>query len=102
MLRQAPHLPHPREERRLARSARARSMARLVNVALFAAVLGAIWQERALAPPVHDQMQSMAVRVADLMGGSDVLQAYFPRGTDGLSAAADTGLADTLTRKLSQ
>ncbi|MCZ0812770.1 MAG: hypothetical protein ACQEVT_03995 [Pseudomonadota bacterium] len=102
MQRHAPHLTHPREERRLARSARARSLARLVNVALFAAVLGAIWQERALAPPVHDQMQSMAVRVAGLMGGSETLQAYFPRGADGLSASADTGLADALTRKLSQ
>ncbi len=59
-----------------ARAKRARGWARIVNVALFAAVLTAIWQERALAPPVHDRMQHMAVSVTAMIGGSETLPAY--------------------------
>ncbi|MEM7074087.1 MAG: hypothetical protein AAGA28_14170 [Pseudomonadota bacterium] len=45
-----------RLERRDARIASARRLSRLSVYALFACTLAAIWQERTLAPPVHDGM----------------------------------------------
>lgn len=45
-----------RLERRAARNAMARSLARLSTYALGICFLAATWQERALAPSVHDGM----------------------------------------------
>lgn len=101
MQRYAPHPSESREERRLERSARARSLSRWMKLALYATVMAAIWQERALAPPVHDRMQALATLAGDYIARSDTLAAYLPR-SDRLSASADTGLAGALTNKLRQ
>ena len=49
-----------KEQRIAARTAKARSYARWLRFGLFCMVLTAIWQEKRLAPPVHDGMQKVA------------------------------------------
>lgn len=48
------------EERHTARQRRIRGWARFLRFVLAGLCLGAIWQERALAPPVHDGMNKVA------------------------------------------
>ncbi|MEQ9259672.1 MAG: hypothetical protein RIG84_11275 [Roseovarius sp.] len=62
-----------RETGRKARSGRARAWARRVLMALVVLSLYAIWQDRALAPPVHDWMQETAVAAHGLIEGEDSL-----------------------------
>lgn len=54
-----------------ARAARARGWARLAYAALVALFLFAAWQDRALAPPVHDGMKVTAARVVWTVENSD-------------------------------
>ena len=48
------------QARYLARAGRARRWARVLMVVMLAAFLAAVWQTRAIAPPVHDAMHATA------------------------------------------
>ena len=62
-----------KDERTAARSAKARSYARLLRFALFCMVLTAIWQDKQLAPPVHDGMQKVAGMAMTYIEGNEML-----------------------------
>ena len=81
-----------REKNRAARAKKARGWARLVQLALCGAVLSAIWQDRALAPPVHDQMRRMAVSASAMLADPHTLQAYL----DSETAPSPSAFSDSL------
>ncbi|MHA7849437.1 hypothetical protein [Roseovarius sp.] len=82
--------PIPREDLYAARSHRAKRLAGWVKLALFACVLTAIWQEKALAPPVHDQMQDVAALASSALGGSQTVQSYLSMATTTLTTMNDS------------
>ncbi len=57
-----------------ARARRARRWARLVFCAALALFLAAAWQERALAPPLHDGMRVLAGRMNAMLDGPEGLR----------------------------
>lgn len=61
------------DERTSARSDKARAYARWMKVALMCLCLTAIWQEKRLAPPVHDGMQSLAGMAMNYVENSETL-----------------------------
>ena len=62
-----------KEERAAARSAKARKYARVLRLCLFGLILTAIWQEKRLAPPVHDGMQKVAAMAMEYIESSETL-----------------------------
>ena len=96
--------PIPREDLYAARSHRARRLAGWVKLALCACVLTAIWQEKALAPPVHDKMQDVAALASSALGGSQNVQSYLSMATTTLPSMNDGEMdpVSTLVRKLRQ
>jgi len=79
----------PRQDRYAARAHRAERWAGWVKLALVATVLAAIWQDKALAPPVHDQMQRVAGLAASTLDRSDTVQAYLSMATTSLPSTTD-------------
>jgi hypothetical protein len=64
-----------RVERFQERARTARKWSRLTFVCLIGACLGAIWQDRALAPQVHDRMQVVAGRATEFIENSESTRA---------------------------
>lgn len=62
-----------KDEKTAARTAKARGYARWMVVCLMGLCLTAIWQEKRLAPPVHDGMQHMAGLAMGYIGQSETL-----------------------------
>jgi hypothetical protein len=96
--------PIPHEDRYAARSSRARRLAAWVRLALFACVLTAIWQDKALAPPVHDGMQQVASLASSALGSSSTVQSYLSMATTTLPSMNDGEMdpVSKLVRKLRQ
>ena len=61
------------EERTAARTARARKWARVMTLVLFGLFLTATWQDRGLAPPVHDGMIVVSNMAMGYIEGSEAL-----------------------------
>lgn len=78
-----------RQDRYLARSRRAARIAGWVKLALAASVLAAIWQDKALAPAVHDRMQPVAGLAASLLARDDARQAEIAMAPGSLPVIAD-------------
>lgn len=62
-----------KDQKTEARSAKARSYARLMGFALVALSLTAVWQEERLAPPVHHGMQLVAGMAMDYIESNETL-----------------------------
>lgn len=56
-----------------ARSARARKYARVMKFTLFVLILTAVWQDKRLAPPVHDGMQLIAGKAIEYIESNETL-----------------------------
>ena len=53
----------------------------------------AIWQERALAPGVHDGMQRLVAQAQGVMDGNEAVRALLAGVDGGVDVAKDAGLA---------
>ena len=73
------------------RARRARSLASLVMFALVGTSLTAIWQDRRLAPPVHDGMLVVQAKTAEMLEESGVAQTYLASLGNGGPKGADNG-----------
>ena len=62
-----------KDERTAARSAKARGYARWMMLCLMGLSLTAIWQDKRLAPPVHDGMSRVAGMAMGVIYNSDML-----------------------------
>tara|TARA_R110000851_G_scaffold27012_5_gene76189 strand:- start:704 stop:1039 length:336 start_codon:yes stop_codon:yes gene_type:complete len=89
----------PAEIRSLARSRRARRWAWMTSVSLGICALVAIWQERALAPGVHDALQGAVAQAQSMIEGNETARALLARLDGGIAVAKDAGL-DPLTALL--
>jgi hypothetical protein len=89
----------PAEIRSLARARRARRWAWMTSASLGLCVLLAIWQERALAPGVHDALQGAVARAQSMIDGNETARAFLARFDGGVTVAKDSGL-DPLTALL--
>jgi len=89
----------PAEIRSLARARRARRWAWMTSASLGLCVLLAIWQERALAPGVHDALQGAVARAQGMIDGNETARAFLTRFDGGVTVAKDSGL-DPLTALL--
>lgn len=78
-----------RQDRYLARSRRAARVAGWVKLALAASVLAAIWQDKALAPAVHDRTQPVAGLAASVLARGDARQAEIAMAPGSLPAITD-------------
>lgn len=95
-------LAEDRERAFGARAAHARGWARLAYAVLVALFLFASWQDRALAPPVHDGMKVTVERVVWMAENTDEVRAYIQglmRSSSGTSAKPQH---DPVTRFLLQ
>ena len=78
-----------------ARASRARGWARVAYALLVASFLFAAWQDRALAPPVHDGMKVVAERAVWAAGNTDEVRAWIkgvfdsPSGTTSVKSQYD-------------
>lgn len=76
--------PAPCETRRL----RLRPWIRATAVALVACLSAAIWQDRSLAPGLHDGMTGLAASARAVVDQSDGLRAALAQLTGGVNIAA--------------
>ena len=83
-----------------ARARKARGWARLVYAVLVAGFLYAAWQDRALAPPVHDGMQVVAAKISYAIENSDDLHNYVQQAFKGPSGTSAESKYDPVTRWL--
>ena len=65
-----------RKDRYKRRAKRARSLARFLMFCLICTTGAAIWQDRALAPPIHDKMQEGFVLAMEKIEQSETASAY--------------------------
>lgn len=84
------------------RAAKARGWARLAYALLVGVFLFAAWQDRRLAPPVHDGMQATAGRVARAAEHSDEVRAWLKGLFGGPSGSGAKSEYDPITRWLLQ
>ena len=82
------------------RSTRARRWARTVLGLLIFTSLYGIWQERALAPPVHDGMRSMVSHVTYAMENSDDIRGFVKQTFGSPSGTSVQQEFDPITRWL--
>ncbi|WP_297542285.1 hypothetical protein [Roseovarius sp.] len=71
----------------------------MTSASLGLCVLLAIWQERALAPGVHDALQGAVARAQTMIDGNETARAFLARFDGGVTVAKDSGL-DPLTALL--
>ncbi|MBZ0123286.1 MAG: hypothetical protein K8F31_05315 [Roseovarius sp.] len=95
-------LAQDRERAFGARAARARGWARLAYAALVAMFLFAAWQDRALAPPVHDGMKVTAERIVWVTENTDEVRAYIRGLMRSPSGSSAKPQHDPVTRFLLQ
>ncbi|MEQ8293171.1 MAG: hypothetical protein RIA08_13285 [Roseovarius sp.] len=88
------------EKPHVGRSTRARRWARTVFALLIFACLFGIWQERALAPPVHDGMHSMVDHVIYAMENSDDIRGFVKQTFGSPSGTSVQQEFDPITRWL--
>ncbi|MFK7938732.1 MAG: hypothetical protein AB8B82_05090 [Roseovarius sp.] len=62
-----------KDEKTAARSAKARGYARWMVLCLMVLCLSAIWQDKRLAPPVHDGMQHVSELAMGYINSSEAL-----------------------------
>lgn len=84
------------------RAARARGWARLTGAALVVLFMFAAWQDRALAPPVHDGMKVTVERVVWASQNSDEVRAWIRAHLSGPSGSSAKSQYDPVTRFLLQ
>lgn len=89
-----------REPTSAKRSTRARRWARTVLALLIFTSLFAIWQDRALAPPVHDGMHGMASHVMYAVENSDDLRGFVKQTFSSPSGSSMQQEFDPITRWL--
>lgn len=65
-----------REERRVARVARARKWALFFGIGLIGCSLSAIWQEPALSPKIHAGLKHVAAQSVKMLDDSEAAQSY--------------------------
>jgi hypothetical protein len=75
-------------ERANRRHAKVRRLTRQVGVVLVGMCLVAIWQDKAIAPPVHDGMQQVAGLVMGYIEGSEALSEMFVSMQEGYQKLA--------------
>ncbi|SLN51083.1 hypothetical protein ROA7450_02551 [Roseovarius albus] len=81
--------PEQNYDRFLARGKRARKWASLTMFVMTGAALTAIWQEKRLAPPVHDGMQVTAVKVLELIESSEGARSFVTAAVSKISDNSD-------------
>jgi len=91
--------PDARIERLQSRAQGARKLSRYVRVMLIAAMFTAIWQDRNLAPPVHDKMVVVADKVATLIEDSEGMSSKISAMTR-FSGGGNKGEFDPITSAL--
>lgn len=96
---QARHIADPAHSKSAARARRARWWAWMTGVTLGICALVAIWQERALAPGVHDGLQGFVAQAQSVIDGNETARALLARFDGGVAVAKDAGL-DPLTALL--
>jgi len=84
------------------RAIKARGWARLVYAVLVVAFLFAAWQERPLAPPVHDGMKLVSARVSYAMNNTDEVRAALRGFFSSPSGSSAKPEHDPVTRFLLQ
>lgn len=82
------------------RSYRARRWARTVLGLLIFTFLYGVWQDRALAPPLHDGMHKMAAHVVYAYENADSVRAFVKETFGGYSAKSMEQEYDPITRWL--
>ncbi|AWZ22509.1 conserved hypothetical protein [Roseovarius sp. EC-HK134] len=87
------HFADPAESKTAARARRARRWTWVAGVSLGVCGLLAIWQERALAPGVHDGMQRLVAQAQGVMDGNEAVRALLAGVDGGVDVAKDAGLA---------
>jgi hypothetical protein len=91
-MKQARQIADPAQSKSAARARRARRWAWMTGVSLGICALVAIWQERALAPGVHDGLQGVVARAQNLLDGNGSVRALLARLDGGVDVAKDAGL----------
>lgn len=91
--------PETRIERFQSRAQGARRLSRYVRIMLIAATFAAIWQDRNLAPPVHDRMVVVADKVAMLIEDSEGMSSKISAMTR-FSGGGNKGEFDPITSAL--
>ncbi len=76
-------------DRFVARGKRARKWASLIMFLMVGVALTAIWQEKRLAPPVHDGMQVAAVKVLQLIESSEGAKSFVTAAVSKISNNSD-------------
>jgi len=77
------------EERTNARSNKLRGWTRMLSFVLVGLSLTAIWQEKRLAPPVHDGMQRVAGMAMDYINQNEALSNALVELQDGYAKLVD-------------
>ena len=91
--------PETRIERFQKRAQGARRLSRYVRLMLIAATFTAIWQDRNLAPPVHDRMVVVAEKVVMLIEDSEGMSTKISAMTR-FSGGGNKGEFDPITSAL--
>lgn len=86
-----------REQAFKARAKRARRWARLITLALFTVFLTAVWQNRALAPPVHDGMVLITDKVQYALENSDSAREFVRQSLSSPSGTSRQSEFDPIT-----
>lgn len=77
-----------RQEMTAMRAYRARVWARRLFIIMVVVVLVAIWQDRNMAPPVHDFMHNMAQKGYDYIQSSESLKPHWDKLANFMSSNA--------------
>lgn len=88
------------ERPHLARAVTARRWSRRVFALLIVVFLYAAWQDRALAPPIHDGMQKTVSLAADFVENSDDIRTYVKQTFGGTANHSVEQQYDPITRWL--
>lgn len=83
-----------------ARARAARVWARRVILVLAAVYLVGVWQNRPLAPDVHDGMKTLAARAAHALDNTDEVRAYIRQALSRPSGTSAEPRHDAVTRWL--
>jgi len=86
-----------REEACHARSRYARGWIRVLSWALFAVFLTAAWQNRALAPPVHEGMKRVVAQAVMLLDNSENARAFVEQSLSGPAGSSIKPEFDPIT-----
>lgn len=88
------------ERPQAARSVKARRWSRRVFALLIFTFLFAVWQDRALAPPIHDGMQKIVSHAVGFVENSDDIRAYVKETFSSPSGTSVQEKYDPITRWL--